>query len=405
VILLLLFVANTTADAQQIFRYQAVIERVDSAGFYRIALQPRLIAKCKTDLSDLRIADSKNNFIPFIVAGEYPVFKSKTFIAFPVIHPLTADTDLSVVIENASRLTIKTLWLDLKNTDVSRTFTLSGSEDLKNWFAIKENIPLVQAGEQATDRYQFSISFPAGAYRYFKLQVNERHKNPINILGAGVYSNYSQPQKYITLPTPVVRQFNSANNTILAIQFDDFYQVDKLELQLAGPKFFRRAVSVYRVNGRIRSEIDQEEFISNKPAEVFPSVKTKRLEIEIINNDNQPLLIKKVIAFQSAQYAYAYLETGKLYRFVFGNPAARKPVYDLSFFTDSLNHPLKTLRAAQVTLTGAEKLAPGSVLANYTLLRWVAIAVALSILCWLTLKLTNELKNRTASKQQEAADK
>jgi hypothetical protein len=131
-----------SASAQKNFKYQAALPKIDSTGFYRISLQPALVAKAKADLSDIRITDAKGNFIPYIQAGSLPQKDQKSFVVFNQVDArLSTDTGTTFIVENKTGLALDRLWIKLQNTAVQRKVNLAGSDDLKQWFAIQEDIP------------------------------------------------------------------------------------------------------------------------------------------------------------------------------------------------------------------------------------------------------------------------
>ena len=56
----------------------------------------------------------------------------------------------------------------------------------------------------------------------------------------------------------------------------------------------------------------------------------------ISNEDNPPIKITGIRAFQHAEYIIAYLEANKSYTLTFGDSLAQAPVYDLTYFKDSI---------------------------------------------------------------------
>jgi hypothetical protein len=44
-----------------------------------------------------------------------------------------------------------------------------GSDDLQQWFAIQEDIPLQEAVQNSEGTYMQLLSFPASSYRYLKI--------------------------------------------------------------------------------------------------------------------------------------------------------------------------------------------------------------------------------------------
>src|SRR6185437_6419537 len=154
-------IAISSAGAQDHFRYRASLKKVDSSGFYKIALQPSIVAISQAGLPDLRLVDSKGKYVAYINYSNIPVDKSQKFIAFPEIKPLTrTDTGTTIIIENKATSPISRLWLRLKNTAVVRTMNLAGSDDLKRWFAIEEGIPLEQSQTGNTGEYIQALTLP-----------------------------------------------------------------------------------------------------------------------------------------------------------------------------------------------------------------------------------------------------
>jgi hypothetical protein len=381
--------ASVMASAQQVFRYKADLDKTDSAGFFRIILQPGLVAKCKADLSDIRIADEQNKFVPYVLADQLPAGTHDYFINFPIIKP-GVQTDTSVVAENKEKITTSSLWLKLKNTAVSRTVNISGSDDLVQWFAISEDVPLQKAQNAETDSYLQSVNFPQGAYRYFKIAVNNKRRTPVAILQVGVFRKRALLPTYTAIPSPVITRLDSGSASFLDLHFADAYQVNQIHLEIKGPKYYKRQIEVDQPTGKSWSVITQTELISGGSADITLSAKTKRLRLKVINDDNPPLQIVKVIAFQSEEYLISYLEPSKAYHLVFGNSDAAAPEYDLKFFTADMDHRFGVLNHHQIeSLQIKSPQKPKTALNNS--LVWIAIITALIVLTILTFKMTAEL--------------
>jgi hypothetical protein len=196
---------------QATFKYQAKIDNTTKAGFYKVYLQPALVAKCRSDLADLRIVNNNGDFIPYVIATKFPR-SSSDFVQFPSVDSIwEKDTLPSFVIGNKGRLPITSLWLQFKNAAVRRQIDLLGSDDLKNWYAIREGIPILEASSRQDDTYQQEISFPLSTYRYFKLIITDENKVPINFIKAGIYAGKAEPLKLFKLPSPRIIQKDSSD--------------------------------------------------------------------------------------------------------------------------------------------------------------------------------------------------
>src|SRR5258708_5977021 len=58
------------------FAWQANLDTVRQAAFYKITLTPGLVAKCRQDLPDLRISDANGQFIPYVLKSDLPVLST-----------------------------------------------------------------------------------------------------------------------------------------------------------------------------------------------------------------------------------------------------------------------------------------------------------------------------------------
>lgn len=394
VLLILLSGAATNALAQYTFKYKAGLETPKQSGFYKISLQPNLLAQCKDDLTDLRIIDQQKNFIPYVRLESLPSVK-EDFINFPIIRKSEEkDSITSLVVENAKALLIRSLWLRLKNTAVSRSADLQGSDDNINWFAIKEDVFLQQSAGHTTNNYFQSLTFPASNYRYFKLIIHNKKKGPVQILQAGIYSNTSSAQNFIPLPVRVLQKDSSDKITYLDLAFSQKYQVNKVSFHVSYPKYFQRNMKVYSIKGNERTLLTEANLSSGSEHQVVFSSKTQQLQIQIINGDNPPLKIDSLQAWQLNQFLIAYLEPRKTYQLLFGDKKATEPDYDLKFFTDSALNFLAEIKHTGTGRNPLFKISKIKTERDYTMVLWISIVGALTLLIFLSWKMMAEMKRR-----------
>jgi len=389
-----------SASAQQNFKYQAVLPKVDSTGFYRISLQPAFVAKAKADLSDIRIVDAKGNFIPYIQAGSLPQKDQKSFVVFNQVDArLGTDTGTTFIVENKTGLALDRLWIKLQNTAVQRKVNLVGSDDLKQWFAIQEDIPLQEAVVNSEGTYMQSLSFPASNYRYLKLLVNDKNKTPIKFLQAGVYTEYAATLSYVPVPPVQLTRIDSNKTTFITIKLQDNYQVNKLHLNITAPKYFKRDVWVYQVTGHDKQLLGEAELNSTKATDLLIAAKANQLILQISNGDNLPLTITGIDAYQSAESLISYLDGKQSYRLLTGDQSIQVPEYDLKFFADSIRDNTPQISHEAVGQNTAYQIKqPAKAGRDYTVFIWIAIVVAAGLLLFLTLKMTKEVKKKAGEK-------
>jgi hypothetical protein len=385
------------ASAQKVFKYQAPVITMDSTGFYKISLQPGFVAKGRGDLFDLRLVDSSGNFVPYVAARNLPRFQKAQFVSLPHIDLKAAtDTGTTFIVENNTKTALSTIWVRLKNTAVKRTVNLSGSDDLKKWFAIEEEIPLENDISNNDDNYLQSLTFPASNYRYLKLLVNDKNKTRLKFLEAGVYTEISPSDLFFPIPKQAVAKKDSNNITYVTIRLNDAYLVNKIHLDISAPKYYKREVSVFDADGN--GIVDGFEINSTRPADIFLSAKTTTLKLQITNRDNLPLKISDVKLYQDDEFIIGYLEAGMKYHLVTGNDSASAPDYDLKDFTDSIRSNIPTITHGPVIKNAPADSPVKTEKTDHAAIIWISIFAALLLLSLLTWKMLAEVTTKTRQK-------
>jgi len=391
---LLLIAAN--CFAQNDFAYKAILGEVKQAGFYKIVLPPDIIAKCQYYLEDIRILDDKSNQAAYIIKQDAAQFVESSFMEFPIIKKTKEiDKQTHIVIGNISGKAINDLLLITSNMDAKRMVNISGSNDLKDWFIIKEGVLLDNYFSKQEEELVQTISLPTVNYKYFQVTIIGKDILPFNVVKAGIYKeNYTQG-KYVSIANPrIVQKDSSDKRTYVQLIFDEAYQVHKLVLEVEGPRFFNRNVSLYLGN-YFSTKTPFTSFINSNNTElVLGGMKSKEYLLVINNDDNTPLKIASAKPFQLAQYLLTYLETGKNYIIAFGDSFAKAPVYDLNFFKDSVGkNPLELAVGSITQIKGS--ISPPSIANRFPnrskILLWSIIAIISILLLAFTYKMTKEI--------------
>nr|WP_294942899.1 hypothetical protein [uncultured Mucilaginibacter sp.] len=402
-LMLALMGVSSVAFAQKA-KYMAQLPKAHRDDMYIIKLPPAITAKANSDLSDIRIADTAGRAIPYMFGDKIPNNASKpNFVNFKQLAGgAGADTVTTFTVETPSGYTgISQFALVLRNTAVGRKADLSGSDDLKNWYAIKEGIVLQKTGDNdgAKGSFEQLITFPSSNYRYFRLKVDNGPHDPVAILAAGIYrAPMEEKPDYWQLENIKFTQKDSGKTSRIFINFDDNHRVDDLVLLFTGTRYYKRSIRIYEIKGRQRNLLMSGYVGSSDDPNMFFSAKTKKLEAEIDNEDNPPLVVSSVKAWQLHQSVIAYLNTSKEYRLLFGDSTATTPNYDLHFFADSVRGDgfISVLEPEEVknnpkyssgTLQTATKSFP-------TWALWAVIVAVLTALAAMTFKMTKEVGKR-----------
>jgi len=373
------------------FEYRAAIQKIDTSDVYKIELQPTLIAKCtEKGLYDIRLIDNHGKYVAYTISNGISSENQSDYIDFPATMPKST-SDTVYIAENVKHLNISQLWLKLRNTIVDRSINLEGSDNGKQWFAIKENINLQPARYEDKLDYEQMLTFPESNYRYFKIQITGKNKVPVKIVSSGVYVNRSANTEYSQLPPAKFSIKNKEKVTSIFVQFDQPYLINKLHLEITAPKFYRRKATVYDQDAKDAILTEDVLLGSSGTQDIPVSAKTRRVRIDIANGDDNPLTIKSVSAWQQKLFAVSYLEKGKDYHILAGDSSAQEVSYDLTFFDAKPLSAMRIINHSEIEKNPAYATAQPVVKRNFTLLLWIAIVTVLILLSFLTWKMVSEI--------------
>lgn len=395
-----LFIAFLLITSQwamaQTFRYQAAIKPVKAPGFYALTITPEMMALCRADLNDLRIADGQGKWVPHLLRSALPTFVQQRYTLFPFTSNIQLDSGMAHwVVENEHLLPVTQLNLMMANHGVSRTALLSGSNDGRNWFIIGDQYMLVRSYDTRDDYFAAALNIPLCRYRFFKISVRRAGTDPIHIREVGVVqpdSVVNRQDAWMRLPAPVVQQENRTNHwSYVQLRFDRSYSMERLRLYVSGVPFFERTVRLYKpVGGMGRGQLLASFNISSRNREIlvgFQQVKTRELTLEIENEDNPPLTMDSARAEFLPRQFIAYLEPSKNYLLKLGDSLALRPAYDLDRFADSIPDRLQTLQTdtlQQIPMAMPEKARPVKFWV------WLVIGVSILFLGWIAWRMIGE---------------
>ena len=377
----------------QTFNWKASLGKVDSAGFYQIPIQPATTALIKSDLSDLRLIDERGKNVPFIVQ-QRSAAQAAAFVPFPIVGNRTDSNNTMLEVDVNASAGTDYLHLVITNTAVERAASISGSNDRKQWFIIKENLTLINADDAIrSDRFVQSINYPFNRYRYLKLVIANSKSDPLNILQAGVYGTSAglAGDTYLGNPANTFIQKDSNQTTVLHVVNAAPYLTDRIHWKIGGPRFYKRDARIFvaDADGKARQFLSSFQVVSGgQQAVSLPSVKSKEYWIEVDNGDNPPLAFSNITTAQLQRSLIAYLDGGTEYYLLAGNPAATAPRFDLAGFRDSIPALVPALSYGPLVNTSS------SVATNTDDRKWLwpAIIIMVAALAWLTFRLIGDVK-------------
>jgi hypothetical protein len=383
------------AYAQGTYKYKADIRKIDSSGVYKIELKYDLIAKSLENLSDIRLLDNNGKFVAYALSNHLSRENHESFIEFSEVNSNNLpDTATFYIAENKSRLNIRQLWIRLKNTAVNRSVNLSGSENLKEWFAIKEDIQLEGADSEKGPDYEQVLNFPTSNYHYLRIQVNGKNKTPVKILRSGIYVTNDYRPEFAALPLVKFNQKDGSKVSHIFIHFDEAYMVNKLNLEIAAPKYYSRRIVVNDIKNKSIDQICDTILNSSGSQSIILSAKTNSIRIDIYNGDDNALRVKAISAYQLRQFAISYLEGDNSYYILTGDSSAKGVKYDLVFLKYRSYNQLHLISHSAIYKNTAFAIPKAQTKHNFTLFLWIVIVVVLILLSFLTWKMVREINER-----------
>jgi hypothetical protein len=383
--------------AQNNFGYKAELGEIKETKFYKIDLPPQVVAKCKPGLEDIRIYNEKGEQVSYILKNDVPVFKEENFTAFPIVKNLKeADKQTHIILQNVSDKAVSNLLLFIKNTDARRLFSISGSDDNIHWFIIKENIFLHNSFNGNAENIAQILSFPPGNYKYFQLTILGENLLPFNLVKAGIYNEDAVYGMYAKIPSPIILQKDSSDKrSYINLRFDNKYEINKINLDINGPKYYKRKFAIFNGN-KINDVLFSEGYLFSDSANSFiGDVKNDQLLLIVDNEDDVPLKLKTADAFQLNTCLLTYLKAGEKYHLEFGDSTLNAPEYDLQFFADSIEKNPSEISVNTIEKNVTATVAINSVSSeNHQLLLWIAITIILFILCFFTFKMMKEVNKK-----------
>ncbi|HXA02429.1 MAG TPA: hypothetical protein VNW99_10605, partial [Cytophagaceae bacterium] len=379
----------------QEFRREASISAVEKEQYYKILLNPQVSSQLRSDYGDLRIYDQKGKEIPYLIQRSSVVVTENKFNKYKIQDYKKKKGGSELIIRNPEKSKIDNINVRIRNADVSKNMRLSGSDDNKSWYIIRQNYFFTPPySEGKSSESEFMIDFPLSDYEYYKIDIDDSLSNPLNVLAAGYYQQQMEHESYIDLPSPKIVQRDSAKQqkSYLDISFDKPYYMNKI-LFVADSKndYYRNADIFYKVPGSKVFSFFNTKTLSSRTENSLEADKlfAKDFQLVIYNEDDAPLKISGMKASEKKSYIIANLTAGEIYTIKFSSPSLLVPNYDLRHFQDKIPAVLPELAAGEVKDIEAkkEKVAENLPFFRSTWFVWGAIILVVLLLGFMSVKM------------------
>lgn len=327
------------------------LKKIDKDGFYKIFINPEVSSLLNDNLNYFRIIDANKNEVPFVIFDKEKR-KSFYFKKFNnVIKNEIKDSVSSYIIpiHSYNMKYCKELSFLISNSTIDKSYNISGSYDMKEWFGISMNQTLSDLENQNGAFVEKIISFPFNNYKYLKIDFNDKKSLPINVVDIGFIRNEKSVLQYQTLNGIKVKTIEDKKNkkSLIEISSKTNQRINAVEFNILSSQYYRNAriysieeVKTKRGSVKLENELLNFKLSSNTENnfKISPFY-GKQIFVEILNYDDQPLKIKNVKLYQESIAVVAKLKANEKYS-VIVDTTLSKPQYDLVNFTDSLTYNL-----------------------------------------------------------------
>jgi len=405
---LLIFISFASAEAQP-FKWFSEIEKVEKKEFYKIQLRPEVVAKLKSDCSDIRIFDAADEEIPFLFYPKVAKLEYRQFKEYKIIvkEHNKPKGYTRLVIQNPSKNEITNFILHIKNSDVKKWLKLNASDDNKNWYVLKDNYYFESITETDGTSQIRVLNFPLSTYEYYELLISDYYDEPINIVNVGYWDLNTENGKYSTIANCSFSQTDSAKRkeTIVKISLPEANYIDKINFKIEYPTFYLRKAEIAFRDSSVKkgnrvdyfySPIKTLELSSNAENQVLlENYKAKEVYLIVSNFDDKPLIFKEVKVSQLNKYLVANLTPNNQMVLKFGNKDINAPVYDLQYFRDSIPKNLPVIKTKGVVSLLDDNANNEGSPNKSTAIIWLAMGAVMILLGFMTVKMLSEMKKKT----------
>jgi len=392
----------------QDFNRIATFTNTYSNGFVNIWLSPEINSKLSQNFHDLRIYDSQNKEIPYILQSEKVLNHSVFFKEYKIIEKkhVSAQNYTRIVIHNPEKKMIDNISVIIKNAEVKKWLKLNGSDDNKTYYVLNDNyIYNSNPNPDGTSEIKV-LHFPSTDYEYLELLVSDYFDKPINILTVGYYDYKTENGLYSELEIKSFEQLEDTDKqeTTINFSFSESQYIDKFEFVFDGPTYYLRNAELFyetQVLTKKQKVIKQWQLIENfeinsySKATIFSeNLKAEKIKLVIKNNDNEALNIKSIKARQLTKYLTAELKKDEKYTIKFSNNEAKKPNYDLKFFADSIDKNLPLIKIDTIqAISQTETTKKESIFTSIYV--WIALSFVVFGLGFMSFKMMKDIKKES----------
>ena len=402
--ILISFCINNFSTAQS--THFSKLNQVEKEGYYKVKISQEIIGEGTLNLKDLRLINSDKQEVPYFIeqgprTKTDTIFKTLNILNFEKYQKGFFSKQLfsELIVENQDTLMLSSLYLEINNAQVNKKIKLSGSDNNKDWYSIKDDCGYsIDAGKSDT-KFLKILDFPIVNYKFIKIAMHDYSGDPIKINKVGFYEFKTQelPKDTIVLDGFKLINENQDKKSVYEVKLPYNYRFEYLNIQLKGTEFYNRKVNIY-VSDTILNKKKKLVNFKNLGGSICVSggnnsiaiktYKTNHYIIEIINNDNQPIEIGTLLGLNNPIFAIAKLNKQN-YQFELGDHSLQKPNYDIVNFKKELNIATQIVNVQGLNQHESTNKTESNIFPTWII--WTVIVLVFGLLFMFSFKMIREM--------------
>ncbi|KAA1243914.1 DUF3999 family protein [Aquimarina sp. RZ0] len=366
--------------------------------WHRIALPDEIFKRLSSDLSDIRIygITKENDTIeaPYLLKQNQEKRSGKE-VNFEIINQSITAEGSFITLKIPYDQVINQIKLFFEEENFDNLVNIEGSQNLKNWFTIVESYRILSIKNELTNYAFTRIKIPSSKYQYFRVFIKGTKAPEVKNAQMTLVEVEEASYKTYDIKSIHTQEQKQNHRTVIDIDLKTSTPVSYIKIRDANDFDYYRPLRIaylsdsaqtkkgwihtYRnLTSGILNSIEDNEFR-------FRSVIAEKLRIVIDNQDNEPLAFDAISVKGYTHELIARFTTPATYYLTYGNPAVRKPSYDLKYIYDVTSEDVKTLRIGAEEAISKNK--PETVLPLFKneIWLWVVMLIVIGLLGGFTL--------------------
>jgi len=395
-----------SASAQSFTHSLSIVSKQN--GLQALALTPELKNLANTNFSDVRIFDKNKAEVPYFLVNESFNYSSTNFKEYEIGDKEVGKGRFSnFIVLNPDKKPMQNIVICTANSDAIKLCNIVGSDDKKQWYSVSDHILMYNLFDENSVQAYRTLSFPLVNYKYIKIEINDLHTLPLNILKVGYFEGAISAGKLNK-----VNPFNTEYSTIKEKKKSEYHVVfnsptiiDNINFKVKAPNFYKRSARIL-VNRTRTVKSKQENYqevifefeLNSNHSGGFDlyNFREKDFVIEISNEDNPPLEFDSIEFKQLQTYLVADFKANENYSLFAGDKKLNPPVYDIEYFKNKISQFVPTLQVGDLVAlpvaAASPIIAPERHFWQEPWFLWVCIALASFLLFLFSIRVLKDMK-------------